>query len=229
MDGDFRFVREPRKKDDQGQEDDQEEECDQEKEGDQEDDTIEDSSYKLGPGDNNSEEFDDGRVDSGGDDLANIQVTPPDGIAFRPPPMRPSMMPHPRAPITKETIKDIRTFLIHINLGLSRSYNGKGQRDGYDVTKDQTDVTEDPIDVTRDEFDVSRDELDLTRDEFNVTRDEFDVTRDELDVTKDELDETRDELDVTRDKFDVTRDEFDVTRDEFDVTFFSGTQMMQLA
>ncbi|XP_031392165.1 histone chaperone ASF1-like [Punica granatum] len=55
-----------RKKDDQGQEDDQEEECDQEKEGDQEDDTIEDSSYKLGPGDNNSEEFDDGRVDSGG-------------------------------------------------------------------------------------------------------------------------------------------------------------------
>ncbi|OWM83058.1 hypothetical protein CDL15_Pgr011740 [Punica granatum] len=39
------------------------------------------------------------------DDLANMQVTPPGGIAFRPPPMRPSMMPHPRAPITKETIQ----------------------------------------------------------------------------------------------------------------------------
>ncbi|PKI52041.1 hypothetical protein CRG98_027573 [Punica granatum] len=60
------------RKDDQGQEDDQEEERDQEdegdqeKEGDQEDDIIEDSSYKLGLDDNNSEEFDDGRVDSGG-------------------------------------------------------------------------------------------------------------------------------------------------------------------
>ncbi|PKI37048.1 hypothetical protein CRG98_042561 [Punica granatum] len=157
------------------------------------------------------------------DDLAKIQVTPPGGIAFRPPPVRPNMMPHLRAPITKETIEDIRSFLIHINLGLSQSYNGKGQRDGFDVIKDQTDVTEDRIDVTRYEFDVPRDELDVTRDEFNVIRDEFDVTRDELDVTRDELDETRDELDVTRDKFDVTSDEFDVTRDEFDVTFFSVT------
>ncbi|PKI71825.1 hypothetical protein CRG98_007764 [Punica granatum] len=39
------------------------------------------------------------------DDLANMQVTPLDGIAFRPPPVRPSMMPHLIAPITKETIE----------------------------------------------------------------------------------------------------------------------------
>ncbi|PKI51795.1 hypothetical protein CRG98_027843 [Punica granatum] len=123
----------------------------------------------------------------------------------------------------------VRTFLIHINLGLSRSYNGKGPWDGFDVTKDQTDVTEDRIDVTRDEFEVPRDELDVTRDELDVTRDEFDVSTDKFDVASDEFDVTRDELDVTWDEFDVTRDDFDVTRDEFDVTFFSGTQMMQFA
>ncbi|OWM73345.1 hypothetical protein CDL15_Pgr001459 [Punica granatum] len=146
------------------------------------------------------------------DDLANMHVTHPGGIAFTPPPVRPSMMPHPRAPISKETIQGAnagiaqRTFLIHINLGLSLSFNGNGPWDGFDVTKDQTDEAEDRIDVIRDKFDVPRNELDVTRDELDVTRNEFDVTRDE---------------------FDVTRDEFDMIRDEFDVTIFSGTQMMQ--
>ncbi|OWM88490.1 hypothetical protein CDL15_Pgr023991 [Punica granatum] len=156
------------------------------------------------------------------DDLANMQVTPLGGIAFRPPPVRPSTMPHPRAPITKETIEGA-------SVGTAQIYNSKGRRDGFDVTKDQTDVTEDRIDVTRDEFDVLRDELDVTKDEFNVPRDEFDVTRDEFDVTKDEFDVTRDKIDETRDELDVTRDEFNMIRDESDVTFFSGTQMMQLA
>ncbi|OWM72705.1 hypothetical protein CDL15_Pgr009162 [Punica granatum] len=145
------------------------------------------------------------------DDLANMQVTPLGAIAFRPLPVKPSMMPHPRAPITKETIE-----------GASARTAQRGRRDGFDVTKDQTDVTDDRIDVTREKFDVPRDEFDVTRDEFDVTKDEFDVTRDEID-------ETMDELNVTRDEFDVTSDEFNMTRDEFDVTFFSGTQMMQLA
>ncbi|OWM68701.1 hypothetical protein CDL15_Pgr024888 [Punica granatum] len=35
-------------------------------EGDQEEDTTDDSSYKLGPDDNNSNEFDERRVESGG-------------------------------------------------------------------------------------------------------------------------------------------------------------------
>ncbi|PKI69589.1 hypothetical protein CRG98_010002 [Punica granatum] len=125
--------------------------------------------------------------------------------------------------------KDAAKWLNDIPADRWSSYNSKGRRDGFDVTKDQTDVTEDRIDVTRDEFDVLRDELDVTKDEFNVPRDEFDVTRDEFDVTKDEFDVTRDKIDETRDELDVTRDEFNMIRDESDVTFFSGTQMMQLA
>ncbi|OWM66625.1 hypothetical protein CDL15_Pgr010276 [Punica granatum] len=94
------------------------------------------------------------------DDLTNMQVTPPGGIAFRPSPMRPSMMPHPRAPITKETIECVSA--------------GTVQRNEFDVPNDELDVTKDEFDVPRNEFDVTSDELNETRDELNVTRDEFD-------------------------------------------------------
>ncbi|OWM69383.1 hypothetical protein CDL15_Pgr006346 [Punica granatum] len=86
------------------------------------------------------------------DGLANMQVTPPGGIAFRPLHVRPSMIPHPSH---KETIQGASV--------------GTAQRDEFDVLRDK-------LDVTRDEFDVTNDELDVTRDELDVTRDDFDVT-----------------------------------------------------
>ncbi|PKI62317.1 hypothetical protein CRG98_017318 [Punica granatum] len=59
------------------------------------------------------------------DHHTTTHVTPPSGIAVRPPPMRPSMMPHPRAPITKETIEGTsagtaQRFAAFMNTGAPR-------------------------------------------------------------------------------------------------------------